>query len=142
MKKIFTLVAVLFSITTFSFAAERPAPGKIFISKNDKAFMQVKIDGKMYNLGNTFVLDDIRPGKHNITIYKSESAGFRKRTEVIYNSSLFIDKSQLVNIDINRFGKVSMSQSSQRFNHNDHYRGNDRPFDNNGRNDKDDHYRH
>jgi len=144
MKKIFTLIAVLFSITISSFAAERPgAPSKISITNSDRSFMQVKIDGTTYSLNNTFVLDNIRTGNHTITIFKMDKAGFRKRTQVIYNSSLFISPAQMVNIDINRFDKVSMSQSSMGFNHDDHFRGNDRNYDNDHRNydnRNDDHY--
>ena len=142
MKKIFTLIAVLFSITVSSFAAERPgAPAKISITSSDRSFMQVKIDGTTYNLNNTFVLDNIRTGNHTITIFKMQNAGFRKRAQVIYNSSLFISSAQLVNIDINRFDKVSMSQSSMGYNHDDHFKGNDRNYDNRGNDHRnDDHY--
>jgi hypothetical protein len=133
MKKIFTLMAILFSITTF--AAEHPGPktSKISIATNDRSVMQVKIDGVTYNLNNTFVLDNIRPGNHSITIFKTESFGFRKRTQVVYNSSLFISPSQLVNININRMGKVVVSQSSMdRYDRDDRFKGNKRG--NNGRN--------
>src|SRR5688572_2651770 len=104
MKKIFTLIAVLFSITTF--AAPGPKTSRLAISSNDRSFMQVKIDGIMYNLNNTFVMDNIRTGNHTITIYKTENMGFRKRTQVVYNSSMFIAPAQFINIDINRSGRV------------------------------------
>ncbi len=110
MKNIFTLIAILFSITTF--AAPGPRTSKIAISSNDRARMQVKINGVMYNLNNTFVLDNIRPGNHSITIYKTESFGFRKKTQVIYNSTMFINPAQSVNIDINRSGKVVVKTTS------------------------------
>ena len=110
MKNIFTLIAILFSITTF--AAPGPRTSKIAISSNDRARMQVKINGVMYSLNNTFVLDNIRPGNHSITIYKTESFGFRKKTQVIYNSTMFINPAQSVNIDINRSGKVVVKTTS------------------------------
>ncbi len=69
MKKIFTLIAVMISITTF--AAPAPKTSKITISNNDRSMMQVKIDGVMYDLNNTFVLDNIRSGNHSIAIYKN-----------------------------------------------------------------------
>ena len=94
MKKIFTLIAVLFSITTF--AADRFDDSKISISTSDRSKMQVKIDGRMYNFDNAFMLDDIHSGNHNITIYKTEGMGFRTRTQVVYNSSMFIAPNQMV----------------------------------------------
>jgi hypothetical protein len=137
MKKIFTLIAVLFSITAF--AAPGPKTSKIAISNNDRSMMQVKIDGVMYNLNNTFVLDNIRSGNHSITIYKTENMGFRKRTQMIYNSSMFISPAQLINIDVNRNGKVVVKTSSMdRFiDRNDRNRGNNRDYNDrydNGRN--------
>jgi hypothetical protein len=132
MKKIFTLVAVLFSITTF--AAPGPKSSKISIVNNDRTFMQAKIDGVTYNLNNTFVLDNIRPGNHNITILKTESFGFRKRTQVVYNSSLSIAPAQIVNIGINR-GRVVVSQTST-----DRFKGNDRNYNNRNNDKRDDHF--
>ena len=87
--------------------------------------MQVKIDGVMYNLNNTFVLDNVRSGNHAITIYKTESFGFRKKTQVIYNSTMFINSAQSVNIDINRSGKVVVKTTANY------------AFDRNGRNNRD-----
>lgn len=121
MKKIFTLIAVLFSITTF--AAPGPKTSKIAISNNYRAMkMQIKIDGTMYNLDNSFVMNNIRPGNHTITIYKTESMGFRKRTEVMYNSTMLVSPSQVINVDINRNGKVVVkSSSTDKFDRNDRY---------------------
>src|SRR5688572_17091412 len=105
MKKIFTFIAVLFSITTF--AAPGPKTSKIAFSNNYRGTkVQIKIDGAMYTLDNTFVMDNIRPGNHTITIYKVENMGFRRRSEVMYNSTLLVSPSQNVNFDINRNGKV------------------------------------
>lgn len=137
MKKIFTLIAVLFSITTF--AAPGPKTSKIAISNNDRSMMQVKIDGVMYNLNNTFVLDNIRSGNHSIIIYKTEKLGFRKKTEMIYNSSMFISPAQLINIDINRSGRVVVkTTSTDRFNRDDRNRGNNRDYNDRYDNDRND----
>src|SRR5688572_11719809 len=127
MKKIFTLIAVLFSITTFAAGNPGPRASKLSISTNDRSAMQVKIDGVMYNLNNTFVMDNIRSGNHTITIYKTENMGFRKRTQVVYSSTMFMAPSQLVNIDINRSGKVVVkTTSTDRFNRYDNNKGNNR----------------
>ncbi|WP_207511415.1 hypothetical protein [Longitalea luteola] len=123
MKKIFTLIAVLFSITTF--AAPGPKASKITFSNNYRVTkVQIKIDGTVYNLDNTFVMDNIRPGNHTITIYKTEQSGFRKRTEVMYNSTMYVSPAQLINVDINRNGKVVVKSSSTD------------KFDRNGRNNR------
>jgi hypothetical protein len=133
MKKIFTLIAVLFSITTF--AAPGPKTSKIAISNNDRSQMQVKIDGRMYDLNNTFVMDNVRSGNHSITIYKTEKFGFRKMTKVIYNSSMFVAPGQLINVDINRSGNVVVKTSSaDRFNRDDRNNRNDNRNDRNDRN--------
>lgn len=125
MKKIFTLIAVLFSITTF--AAPGPKTSKISISNNDRSRMQVKIDGAMYDLGSSLALENIRSGNHTITIYKTENMGFRKRTQVVYNSTMFIAPAQLINIDINRSGKIVVkSSSTDRYDRNDYNKGNNR----------------
>ena len=74
--------------------------------------MQVKIDGNMYNLNNTFVMDNVRSGNHSITIYKTESAGFRKRSSVIYNTSMYVSPAQLINIDISLNDKVMVKTTN------------------------------
>jgi hypothetical protein len=125
MKQIFTLIAVMFGITAF--AAPGPKNAKISISNNDRSMIQVKIDGKMYDLNNTFVMDNVRPGRHAITIYKTEIAGFRKRTSEIYNSALFISTGQFISIDINRFGKVvTKTTDTNKFDRDDRYNDNNR----------------
>jgi hypothetical protein len=139
MKKIFTLIAVLFSITTF--AAPGPRTSKIAISNNDRSQMQVKIDGKMYDLGNTFVMDNIRSGSHSITIYKTEKFGFRKTTKVIYNSSMLVAPGQLINVDINRFGNVAVKTSfNDRFYRDDRNSRNDRDYNDRNNNGRDNNY--
>jgi hypothetical protein len=111
----------------------------------------------MYDLGSSMALENIKSGNHSIVIYKTMLAGFRKRTQVIYNSTLFINGGQLVNFDINRSGQVMVATSSMdKFDRNDRYNGNDRynnnendrynngrddnNSNNNDRNSRDDHY--
>jgi len=126
MKKIFTLIAVLVSITTFAAPAPGPKTSKISISNSDRSMMQVKIDGALYDLGSSLALDNLRTGNHTITIYKTENAGFRKRTSVIYNSSMYVSPAQLINIDINRNGKVMVKTTTATFDRNDRNNRNDR----------------
>jgi hypothetical protein len=136
MKNIFTLIAVLFSVTTF--AAPVPKASKISISNNDRSVTQVKIDGKMYNVNNTFVMDNIRTGNHTITIYKSVVTGFRKTSAVIYNSSMYVAPARLINININRNGKVAVKtvtdNSYNKYGRDDHNKGNGRDNRNDSRN--------
>ena len=129
MKQIFTLIAVMIGLS--SFAAPGPKTSKISITNNDRSNIQVKIDGKMYNLNNTFVMDNVRSGNHSITIYKTESMGFRKRTSVIYNSSMFVSPAQFISIDINRNGKVVTKTTNDKFDRDDRYNGNNRDNRNN-----------
>jgi hypothetical protein len=131
MKQIFTFIAVLFSIS--SFAAPGPKTSKIYISSLDRSVTQVKIDGVMYNLDNTFVLDNIRSGNHSISIYKTEIVGFRRSSKVVYNSSMSVMPGQMITIDVNRNGKVVVKTTTNKFDRNDR---NDRN-DNKGYNDHD-----
>jgi len=132
MKQIFTFIAVMFSISSFA-AAPGPKTSKISISSADRSVTQVKIDGRMYNLNNTFVLDNIRTGNHTISIYQSQKVGFRQSTRTIYNSSMSVAPGQMINIDVNRNGKVVVKTTTDRFDRNDR---NDRN-DNNRYNDHD-----
>lgn len=140
MKKIFTLIAVMFSITAF--AAPGPKASKISISNNDRSKIQVKIDGKMYDLNNTFVMDNVRAGNHSIAIYKTDNVGFRKTTKVIYNNSMYINPGQMIDVNINWVGKVTVTTSSNnRFDRDDRNKGNDRDYNDrndNNRNDRND----
>ena len=129
MKHIFTLIAVMIGLS--SFAAPGPKNSKLTITNNDRGIFQVKIDGKMYDLNNTFVMDGVRSGGHSITIYKTELTGFRKRTSVIYNSSMFVTPGQFISIDVNRFGKVVTKTTNDKFDRDDRYNGNNRDNRNN-----------
>lgn len=156
MKKIFTLAAILFSVTTF--AAEHPRPGKLAIRSNSDAFIQVVIDGKQYNLDrNGFVMDNIRPGRHCIEVYQANKYGmFRRRPQMIYSSTTFVKPWESLNININRFERVwveSRADRDDRYNGGgyangrdwDHNRDNDRDRDydrTSGYGDRDDHNRH
>lgn len=134
MKKIFTLIAVLFSITTFAAGNPGPKTSKISITSSDRSVMQVKIDGAMYDLGSSLALENIRSGNHTITIYKIQSMGFRKRTQVVYSSTMFIAPAQLINIDINRSGNVAVKTSStDKYDRDNYNKGNNKnknPYEN------------
>ncbi|HEY8895234.1 MAG TPA: hypothetical protein VIM79_10490 [Niastella sp.] len=130
MKKIFTLAAILLSITTF--AADRnphPNDSKVAIRSNSDAFIQVFIDGKQYNMNrNGFVLDNIRSGRHRIEVYKVDNYGmFRKRPQMVYSNVTFVKPWESLNIHINRGERVFVDT---RFDRDDRYYGRDDRRDN------------
>ena len=109
MKKIFTLAAILFSVTTFAANVNpRPSDSKVAIRSNSDAFIQVFIDGKQYNMNrNGFVMDYIRSGRHRIEVYKVDNYGmFRKRPQMVYSNTTFVKPWESLNININRGERV------------------------------------
>ena len=134
MKKIFTLAAILLSITTF--AADRnprPNDSKVAIRSNSDAFIQVFIDGKQYNMNrNGFVMDNIRSGRHRIEVYKVDNYGmFRKRPQMVYSNTTFVKPWESLNININRGERVFVDtrfDRDDRYNGRDDRRGNDRDY--------------
>jgi hypothetical protein len=132
MKKIFTLAAILFSVTTFAAEHPRPNAGKVAIRSNSDAFIKVVIDGKQYNMScNGFVLDNIRPGRHTIEVYQVDSYGrFRRRPQMIYSNTMMLRPWESLNININRFERVWVESRFDR--DDDRYSGygRDRDFNN------------
>ena len=139
MKKIFTLAAILFSITTF--AAEYPGPNdsKVAIRSNSDAYIQVFIDGKQYNVSqNGFAFDNIRSGRHQIEVYKIDNYGrFRKRPQKVYSNVTFVKPWESLNINIDRSESVYVQTRLDR----DDRRGGYDRNDNYGRNDRGDYGR-
>ena len=134
MKKIFTLAAILFSVTTFAANGNpRPSDSKLAIRSNSDAFIQVFIDGKQYNMNrNGFIVDNIRSGRHRIEVYKVDNCGmFRKRPQMVYSNTTFVKPWESLNININRGERVWVDT---RFDRDDRYDrngrwGNDRDRD-------------
>jgi hypothetical protein len=149
MKKIFTLAltltALMFSVTSFAADHPRPNDSKVAIRSNSNSFMQVFIDGQQYNVNqNGFVMDNIRSGRHRIEVFKVNNYGmFRRRPQMVYSSTMNVKPWESLNIDINRFERVSVDIRFDRddYGHNDRDYGHDRDY-NGGYNNRDDHYRH
>ena len=122
MKKIFTLAAVLFSITTF--AAEYPGPNnsKVAIRSNSRDYIQVFIDGRQYNVNqNGFAFDNIPSGRHQVEVYKVDNYGrFRRGSQRVYSNVSFVKPWESLNINIDRFGCVNVQTFLDR---DDHSRG-------------------
>ena len=134
MKKIFTLAAILLSITTFA-ANGKPGPNdsKLAIRSNSDAFIQVFIDGRQYNINrNGFVMDNIRSGRHRIEVYKVDNYGmFRRRPQMVYSNVMVVKPWESLNININRGERVWVDT---RFDRDDRRGGYDRGgYDRDGR---------
>ncbi|OQP68026.1 hypothetical protein [Niastella populi] len=122
MKRIFTLAAILFSVTTFAANGNpRPDDSKLAIRSSSDAFIQVFIDGKQYNINrNGFVIDNIRSGRHRIEVYKIDNYGmFRKRPQRVYSNVMVVKPWESLNIGIDRRERVWVDT---RFDHNDRRR--------------------
>jgi hypothetical protein len=134
MKKIFTLAAILFSLTTFAAGNPHPNDSKVAIRSNSNAFIQVFIDGKQYNINrNGFVIDNIRSGRHRIEVYKVDNYGmYRRRPQMVYSNVTFVKPWESLNININRNERVWVDTRFDRDDRRGYDRDNDRDR-NNGR---------
>ena len=135
MKKIFTLIVGLM-LTVAMFAADRRPTVTVTSAKR----YAIVIDGKQYfSNGNTINISSLYNGRHDVKVFKMKR-GFFMNTKRLVASSSFQLRNSDVQIDIDRFGQLQISES--RFGHdwNDHdygrrgsdddYRkGNDRDHD-------------
>jgi hypothetical protein len=136
MKKIFTLAAILFSLTTFAAGYPRPNDSKVAIRSNSNAMIQVFIDGKQYNVNcNGFITDNIRAGRHRIEVYKVDNYGmYRRRPQMVYSNVMVVKPWESLNININRNERVWVNTRFDRDDRRGYDRDNDRGRDyNNGR---------
>lgn len=138
MKKIFTLAAILISLSVATFAADRPKKGKISVTSNSVATIFVKVDGQKYNLDrNEFVMNNIKPGNHRVEIYRMERGFFgAMKTKVIYSDFINVAPDQLVNLNVNRAGGVVVRKSGS-FDRDDRWDNDYGRNDRGGRNDRD-----
>lgn len=138
MKTIFTLLFATVSASAFANDG-----GKLTITVASNKNIQVYVDGRpCQDEGNTFVLNNIRPGNHTITIYKAGGNGNnygygRKRNnkrndqrKVLYSSNVYVRSSYHVDVMINRFGKALVDERLIRnrngdWSDDDWYNGND-----------------
>lgn len=115
MKTIFTLLlSSLFSIASFAYDGAR-----LTISSVTSHKMFVEVDGRRYNLdGNTVAVRDIRPGYHNVKVYrdlKRNNGGWNfgnrnRRQETLYNTRVYLKDGYHFDILVNRFGKVLVDE--------------------------------
>jgi hypothetical protein len=113
MKRFFTLAALFISMV--SFAAAPPRAGRIIINNGDYNNILVRINGRSYNVDQqTLVLNNLVGGRHHLEIFKTERKpyGFgRSKPVLIYSSAVYVDPSFIVDVNINRFGRVSVGKS-------------------------------
>jgi hypothetical protein len=123
MKNIFTLLLATVSVSAFAYDG-----GKLTISVPSSRNIQVYVDGRIHqeNNNNTIVLNNIQPGNHSITIYKSNrnnngygNSGRDNRRNnnnrndqgnVLYNSNVYVRPSYHVDVMVNRFGKALVDE--------------------------------
>ena len=140
MKKIFTLVLGLM-LTVVMFAADR----KPTVTVTSTRRYQIVIDGERYfTNGNTINISNLFYGPDDIQVYKVRHGFFISSTRLVANSSFELRNSD-VQINIDRFGQLQISESRFGRDWNDHGwndhnygRGNDRNYDRGSNHD----YRH
>src|SRR4029079_14593289 len=110
MKNIFTLLFATVSVSAFAYDG-----GKLTITVPSSKNIRVYVDGRAYqdNNNNTFVLNNIQPGNHTITIYKNNRNGYgnngnygrngrndrrNDQRDVLYNSNVYVRSSYHVDI--------------------------------------------
>ncbi len=113
MKRFFTLATLLVSMV--SFAAPLPRAGRIIITNADNSIIQVRINGRSYNVnGQPLLLNNLAGGRHQVQIFKSERRPYgysRSRPVLIYNAAVYVDPSYIVDLNVNRAGRVIVGKS-------------------------------
>jgi hypothetical protein len=140
MKKIFTLILGLM-LTVAMFAADR----KPTVTVTSPRKYQIVIDGERYfTNGNTINISNLFYGPHDVKVYKMRPGSFMSSRKRVASSSFQLRNSD-VQINIDRFGQLQISESNFGRDWNDHDwndhnygRGNNRDNDRGGDHD----YRH
>lgn len=129
MKKIFTLMLGLM-LTAAMFAADRRPTVTVTTAKK----FEIVIDGRRYvtNYGNTMSISNLYDGRHNIRVYEMRHGFFMRKKRLVASSSFQLRNND-VQIHVDRFGHLDISQS--RFGHD----WNDRDRYNDGHDRHDDH---
>ena len=127
MKRFFTLAALFISMV--SFAAAPPRAASIVINNADKDMIQVRLNGRTYNVNQqTILLNNLAGGRHRLEIYKIERKPFgfiKPKPVLIFSSAVYVDASFIVDVNISRFGKVSIGKSLPQRNGRDRYNNDD-----------------
>jgi hypothetical protein len=127
MKNIFTLLLTTISVSAFAYDG-----GKLTITVPSSKNIQVYVDGRAYqdNNDNSFVLNNIQPGNHSITVYRNSRNGYgnngygnngnygknnrrdrrNDQGNILYSSNVYVRPSYHVDVMINRFGKALVDE--------------------------------
>jgi hypothetical protein len=121
MKKIFTLVLGLM-LTVAMFAADR----RPSVTVNAPRRYEIVIDGKRFlsNYGNSVSIANMRSGRHSIQVFEVKQAFFMK-TKKLVASSGFQLRNNDIQINVNRFGQLQITESRFGRDWNDHGYGRD-----------------
>jgi len=127
MKKIFTLSAALL-LTVAMFAADR----RPMVTLSGVKKYTVVIDGRQYRPdGSTIDIYNLFNGQHDIRVYKTKGQTIVNPRKLVASSSFRLRDND-VQITIDRFGQIAMTQSRLDRFHDDHDRGYDRGDHDNG----------
>lgn len=119
MKKIFTLfTSSLFTLSLLAFDGSRIS----VTSVNSQKDLKVEVDGRSFFMqDNAITISNLAEGYHDVKIYSEKrkdrnedirSFDFKRgaRMELIYSNSVYLKRSTLLDITVNRFGKVMMDE--------------------------------
>ncbi len=111
MKKKLLLITLTFcSLSGFAF----PGSSSLSISASLDRPMTIVIDGNRFSSsGNRFELAALNPGYHRIEVYQQRNGirgGRRNNLQNIYSADLYLRPMHLLDIVINRFGRVFVDQ--------------------------------
>lgn len=123
MKKIFTL-ALGILLTTAMFAADRRPMVTVTSAKR----YEIVIDGTHYNTsGNTISISSLYNGRHDVKVFASKPGYFMRSKKLVASSSFQLRNSN-VQINIDRFGQIQISESKpgRDWNDNGYGKSNDR----------------
>jgi hypothetical protein len=111
MKKIFTLLfCSLASLSLFAFDGARMSISTISNNMN----LKIELDGQRIRLaGSNITLNNLSEGKHNFRVYRAKridrfSSRYDQDYEIIYATSVYLNRAYQVDITINGSGKVNM----------------------------------
>lgn len=138
MKKVFTVVLASM-VTLLSVAADNPRDGRLRVSNFSRQDIFIVIDGRVIDdRDNHTMIGGLRPGYHNVKVYRKEHRGRRSRGlfgyggghTLLYNSSVYVTPQSEVRMVIDRGGQVYVDRQRGRG-------GRDRDWDDNDRRGRD-----
>lgn len=131
MKKISTLLlSSMFSLSLLAFDGSRLSISTISNTMN----LKIEVDGRRQNMtDNSVTIRNLGEGYHQVKIFRdrkngngfgsNNNSGFGRRSEMIYNSSVYLRRGFGLDIIVSRSGKVFTDESQ--IDQNDDYYGDD-----------------